>query len=91
MTSYDVVFFVVLLRRFIYMMMIQIDKTDSISRMIIYMLKNLSRRYSNYYIIKFISFILIYYGINLDIISSFMVFNNLYIPYIDLFIASLNK
>ena len=91
MTSYDVVFFVVLLRRFIYMMMIQIDKTDSISRMIIYMLKNLSQRYFSYYIIKFISFILIYYDINLNIVSSFMVFSNLYIRYIDLPITSLNK
>ena len=39
MTSYDMVFFVILLRRFIYMMMIQIDKKDSINRMIIYMLR----------------------------------------------------
>ena len=61
------------------MRVIQIDKTDSISRMVVYMLKNLSRKYFSYYIIKFISFIPIYYDINLHIVSSFMVFGNLYI------------
>ena len=58
---------------------IQTDKANSINRMVVYMLKNWSRKYSSYYIIKFISFIPIYYGINLDIVSSFMVFSNLYI------------
>ena len=61
------------------MRVIHIDKTDSISRMVVYMLKNWGRKYSSYYIIKFISFTPIYYGINLDIILSFMVFSNLYI------------
>ena len=69
-------FFIVLLRRFIYMRVIHSDKADSISRMVVYMLKNWSRKYSSYYIIKFISFIPIYYGINLDIVLSFMVFSN---------------
>ena len=61
------------------MRVIHSDKADSISRMVVYMLKNLSRKYSSYYIIRFISFIPIYYGINLDIVLSFMVFSNLYI------------
>ena len=61
------------------MRVIHSDKADSISRMVVYMLKNWSRKYSSYYIIKFIRFIPIYYGINLDIVLSFMVFSNLYI------------
>ena len=45
-----------------------------------------------YYIIKFIGFILIYYVINLNIVSSFMIFNNLYLESIDLLqITSLNQ
>ena len=56
-TSYDVMFLVVLLRHFIYMRVIQTDKTDSISHMVVYMLKNWSRKYFSYYIIKFIGFI----------------------------------
>ena len=66
-------FFIVLLRCFIYMRVIHTDKADSISRMVVYMLKNWSKKYSSYYIIKFISFIPIYYDINLDIVLSFMV------------------
>ena len=72
-------FFIVLLRRFIYMRVIHTHKSDLISRMVVYMLKNWSQKYSSYCIIKFISFIPIYYGINLDIVLSFMVFSNLYI------------
>ena len=51
--------------------------------MVISILKNWSRRYSGYYIIKFVGFTLIS-AINLDIVSSFMVFNNLYLRFIDL-------
>ena len=51
---------------------------------IVSMLKNWNRRYSNNYIIKFIGFMLIYYVINLDIVSSFMIFSNLYIRSIDI-------
>ena len=42
-------------------------------------MKNLSCRYFSYYIIKFINFILIYYDINMNIVSSFMIFDNLYL------------
>ena len=56
---------------------IQIDKVDSISRnyqiMVINLLKNWNNRYFSYYIIKFVDFMPIY-AINLDIISSYMVF-----------------
>ena len=48
------------------------------------MLKNLNRRYSCHHIIKFIGFISIYYVINLDIVSSFMIFSNLYFGSINL-------
>ena len=41
-------------------------------------LKFFSLNYYNHYIIKFISFIWIYHDINLDIVSSYMVFNNVY-------------
>ena len=46
-------------------------------------LKNWSCGYFNHYIIKFIGFMKIYYIINLDIVSSGMVFNYLYIGSID--------
>ena len=46
--------------------------------MIVNMLKNLNRRYSNHYIIKFIDLISIH-AINMNIVSSFIVFSNLYI------------
>ena len=52
--------------------------------MVVIILKNWSFKYFNHFIIKFIGFMLIYYIINLDIISSFIVFSNLYIEYIDL-------
>ena len=52
--------------------------------MIVNMFKNLSYRYSNHYIIKFIGFISIYYVINLYIISSCMIFRYLYIRSIDI-------
>ena len=47
-----------------------------------------SHRYSSHYIIKFIGIMLIYYAINLDIVSSFIVFSNFYLGSID---ASLNQ
>ena len=47
--------------------------------MVVSMLKNWSRRYSTHYIIKFIGFMSIYYAINLDIVSSYMVFSYLYL------------
>ena len=57
---FNVVFFVVLLKHLICVSAIQI--------MIVNKLKNWNRRYFNHYIIKFISYMLIYYVINLDII-----------------------
>ena len=67
---YDLILFVVLLRRFIYVGAIQIDKIDLISQiyqiMVVSILKKLSLIYSSYYNIKFTSFLLIYYAINLD-------------------------
>ena len=39
---------------------------------------------SSHCIIKFVGFILIYYAINMVIVSSFMVFSNLYFGYIHL-------
>ena len=75
--------FVVLLLCFICVEAIQTRKTDSMSRkyqiMVVGMLKNWSRRYFNHYNIKFIGFMSIYYAINLDIVSSFMIFSNLYL------------
>ena len=38
----------------------------------------------SYYIIKFVGFMSIYYAINVDIVSSYMIFSNLYIKSIDL-------
>ena len=62
---------------------IQIGKADStwskIQIMIVSILKNKYRRYSNHYIVKFVSFMPIYYAINLDIVSCFMVFSNFYL------------
>ena len=52
--------------------------------MVVGMLKNQSSGNSNHYIIKFIGFISIYYTINMYIVSSFMVFSNLYLGSIDL-------
>ena len=58
-------------------------KTDLISPryqiMVVIMLKNWSRRYSSHYIIKFVGFIPIYYAINLNIVSSCLDFNYLYV------------
>ena len=75
LTCYDIIFFIVLLRRFIFMEAIHIDKTDLINQryqnMIVNILKNYNYRYSSYYIIKFIVFISIY-AINLDIIPSYI-------------------
>ena len=69
---------------------IQIGKVDLINRryqiMFVSMLKNWNRRYSSYYIIKFVVFIPIYYVINLNIVSSYMVSSYLYLGF-----ASLNQ
>ena len=77
------VLFVILLQRFICIEVIQIGKTYLINRIyqiiIISILKNWSYKYFNYYFIKFIGFITIYYVINIDIISSYMIFNYLYL------------
>ena len=85
---YDVVFFVILLRRFISMGAIQTGKADSISQryqiIVISMLNNWSRKYFNHFIIKFVGFILICYAIKLYIVYLFMVFSNLYLRSIDL-------
>ena len=87
---YDVVLFVVLLQCFICVGVIQTSKANLISRryqiMVVNMLKNWSCRYSSHYFIKFVGFLLIYYAINLDIVSSFMVFSYLYLGSIDLLI-----
>ena len=62
---------------------IKIDKSDMISPryqiMVINILKNYSRKYSSYYIIKFIGFMLIYYAINLNIFFIYMIFIYLYL------------
>ena len=87
LVCYETVFFIVLLQRFIYVDAIHIGKTNSISRryqiIVVRMLKNLNRRYSNYYIIKFIGFMPIYAN-NLDTVSLFMVLSDLYLESIDL-------
>ena len=81
-TCYDMVFFVVLLE-FVYVGEIQTGKEDLISQiyqiMVVSMLKNWKHRYSSQYIIKFVGFMSIYYAINLDIVSSCMVFSYLYL------------
>ena len=43
--------------------------------MVVNISKNLSHRYSTHYIIKIVGFILIYYTINMEIISSCLVFS----------------
>ena len=57
---YDMVLFVVLLQRFVYVGVIQTGKVDLISQiyqiMVVGMLKNWKRRYSSHYIIKFVGF-----------------------------------
>ena len=79
--------FVVLLRYFTCVGVIHTSKTDLINRryqiMVFSMLKK-SYRYSSNYFIKFIGFMSIYYAINLDIFSLYMVFNYLYLGSIDL-------
>ena len=79
---YVVVFFVILLKRFIFVEAIQIGKTDSISRiyqiMVVSILNNWSCIYYSHYIIRFVGFMLIYYVINLNIVSFCFVFSNLY-------------
>ena len=87
-TCYNVVFFVVLLSRFIYVESIKGNKADSMSSkyhiMVNNMLKNLSHRYSSHYNIKFVGFMLIYYAIIEDIIAFFMIFSILYFESINL-------
>ena len=67
---------------------IQTDKSDLINRiyqiMIVGKLNNLSCGYSSHYFIKYVGFILIYYFINLDIVSSCIVFSYLYFEYVNL-------
>ena len=79
-SCYDEVLFVVLLRRFICVGAIETGKTDLISQryqmMVVSMLKNWSRRYSSHYIIKFVDFMLIYYAINVDIVSSSSIYRS---------------
>ena len=85
-TCYDTVLFVLLLRRFIYVGAIETGKADLISRryqlMVVGVLKNWSCRYSSNYIIKFIDFMLIYYAVNVNIVSSSWIYQS---------IASLNQ
>ena len=72
-------FFVIFLQFFFIFLYraIKIDKMDSINRkykiMVVNILKNLSQIYYNHHSITFIKFIPIYYVINLDIISSFII------------------
>ena len=67
---------------------IQIRRMDLISPryriMVINISKNWNYRYYNHYIIKFVGFVTIYYTINLDIVSSYMVFSYLYFESINL-------
>ena len=69
-------FFVILLLCFICVERIKINKMNLISQkyqiMIVCILKNYNQRYFNHYIIKFIVFILIYYVININIVSLFI-------------------
>ena len=62
-------------KHFIYAMTIQTGKADSVSTkyqiMVISMLNNWNRRYSSYFLIKFVGYMSIYYSINLDIVSSY--------------------
>ena len=81
-------FFVILLQYFVYVRAIKTSIANSINQryhiMVVSMLKNWSRRFSSHYIIKFVGFMPIYYAINLDIVSLFTVFSNLYLRSIDL-------
>ena len=53
------------------------DDSNIYQIMIVNMLKNRSHKYSSHYIIKFVVFILIYYTINLYIVSFYMVITSL--------------
>ena len=46
--------------------------------------EKLKLQYSSHYFIKFVCFMPIYYTINLDIVSSYLVFSYLYLESIDL-------
>ena len=67
---------------------IETSKIDLISHryqiMIVNILNNWICRYSSHYSIKFIDFMSIYYDINLDIVSSYMILSYLYLRCIDL-------
>ena len=80
--------FVVLLQHFIRVRAIQISKTDLISQIyqiiVVSMLKKWGYIYYSHYFIKFVGFMLIYYAINLDIVSSYMIFSYLYIRFINI-------
>ena len=71
------------MRRFISVEAIHTGKADLSSLryqiMMLSMLKNWRLKYSSHYIIKFIGLISIYYAINLNIFSSYMIFNYLYL------------
>ena len=79
---YVVMFFVILLWRFIFVEVIEICKKNSISRIyqiiVLSMLNNWNCIYYSQYIIIFVGFVLIYYVINLNIVSLCFVFSNLY-------------
>ena len=90
---YDVILFVVLLQFFICVIVIHTSKANSFSQIyqiiVIKILK--SRRYFIHYIIKFISFMSIYYDINSDIVLFFIIFSNLYIGFIDQLQVCINQ
>ena len=81
------ILFIVLLRRFIYIGEIQTGKVDLIGRiyqiMIVNTLNNWSYKYYSHYFIKFIGFILIYYTVNPNNVSSCMPFSYLYFGFIE--------
>ena len=51
----------------------------------------ISRRYYSHYIIKFVCCMSVYYAINLDIVSSCMVFRYLYLGSINLLLFSIDN
>ena len=81
-------------RRLVAAFYLQTSKVVLINRkyqiIVISMLKNRNNKHSSNYIIKFVSFMPVYYAINLNIILSCIVFSYLYLGSIDLF-ASLNQ
>ena len=75
-------FVIILLWRFICLGAIKTSKANSISKISYYDRQYVKEQESS--IIKFVNFMSSYYVINFDIISSFMVFRNLYIGFIDI-------